>query len=142
LKAGLHHLFLLRPVKVVRTFCIACAVTLWLFAAYICGASRFFADDRSVAKFAAIVQPLEAFSTALAFVAIVIVASTQSKELRQTKRETADIIVRALRLQASSARLISMSTSSAADIQKARRELEVQVEQLERWLDAYHRDEA
>jgi hypothetical protein len=128
--------------KLVRTFCIACAVTLLLFATYICGASHFFSDDRSAAKFAAIVQPLEAFSTALAFVAIVIVAFAQSKELRQTKRETAEIVVRALRLQASSARLISMTSSSAPDIHKARRELEVQIEELERWLDAYHRDQA
>src|SRR5947209_4559028 len=102
--------------KLVRIVSIACVVTLLLFTAYICGASHFFSDDRSAAKFAAIVQRLEAFSTALAFVAIVIVASAQSKELRQTKQETAEILVRALRLQASSARLISMSSSSAPDI--------------------------
>jgi hypothetical protein len=87
-------------------------------------------------------QPLEALFTALAFIAIVIIASAQSKELRQTKRDTAEAFVRASRLQAASARLISMATQDDPNVAAARRELEQQVQELEQWLQAYLRKQA
>ena len=86
-------------------------------------------------------QPLEAFSTALAFIALVIIAWTQSKVAADEERYSRSVL-RASRLQASGARLISMATQNDPNLEKARRELEQQVEELEQWLKAYLREQA
>jgi Na+/phosphate symporter len=128
--------------KLALTFCVAFIVASLLFAVYFCCVAHLFPFGRSLAEFSAMFQPLEALFTALAFIAIVIIASAQSKELRQTKRDTAEAFVRASRLQAASARLISMATQDDPNVAAARRELEQQVQELEQWLQAYLRKQA
>jgi NADH:ubiquinone oxidoreductase subunit 6 (subunit J) len=128
--------------KLALTFCVAFLIAALAFAVYFCCVVHVFPFDRSLAEFSAMFQPAEAFSTALAFIAIVIVAWTQSRELRQTKRDTAEAFVRASRLQAVGARLISMATQNDPNLAAARRELEQQVEELERWPERYLREQA
>jgi glucan phosphoethanolaminetransferase (alkaline phosphatase superfamily) len=128
--------------KLALTFCVAFIAAALVFAVYFCCVAHLFPFGRSLAEFSAMFQPLEALFTALAFIAIVIISYAQSKELRQTKRDTAEAFVRASRLQASGARLISMATQNDPNLAAARRELEQQVEELEQWLERYLRQQA
>jgi len=85
-------------------------------------------------------QPLEALFTALAFVALVVTNWRQSKELRQTKRQTTEILGLAFRLQASGLRLVSMAIEKDSNTVVARQELETQVEEFEQMLQRYLRE--
>jgi 2-methylisocitrate lyase-like PEP mutase family enzyme len=127
--------------KLAFVFCVAFIVAALAFALYFCCVEHVFPFGRSLAEFSTMFQPLEAFATALAFIAIVIIASAQSKELRRTKRDAAEAFVRASRLQAAGARLISMTAQNDPNAVAARRELEQQVEELEQWLKTYLREE-
>ncbi len=128
--------------KLALAFLVAFVVAVLFFAVYFCCVAHIFPFGRSLAEFSAMFQPLEAFFTALAFIAIVITFWSQSRDSRQTQRESAEAFVRASRLQAASARLISLATQNDPSTADARRELEKQVEELEEWLRAYLRAKA
>src|SRR5258708_6372460 len=95
--------------KLVLTFCIAFIIAISFFALYFCCVVGVFPFTKTITEFSGMFQPLEALFTALAFFALVITAWAQAKELRRTKRETAEALVVASRLQAAGARLISMA---------------------------------
>jgi uncharacterized membrane protein YbhN (UPF0104 family) len=128
--------------KLAFAFCVAFIVATFLFAVYFCCVAHLFPFGRSLAEFSAMFQPLEALFTALAFIAIVITASLQAKESRKTQRDSAEAFVRASRLQAASARLVSLAAQNDPNTAEARRELERQVEELEERLRTYLREKA
>jgi hypothetical protein len=128
--------------KLALAFCIAFIVATLVFAVYFCCVAHVFSFGRSLPEFSAMFQPLEALSTALAFIAIVITAWIQARESRRTQRDSAEVIVRALRLQAAGSRLISLATQNDPNTDAARRELEQQVQELEERLRVYLREQA
>jgi signal transduction histidine kinase len=128
--------------KLALAFCVAFVVATLLFAVYFCCVAHIFPFGRSLAEFSAMFQPLEALFTALAFIAIVITFWAQSTESRQAQRESAEAFVRASRLQAASARLVSLAAQNDPNTAEARRELEKQVEELEERLRTYLREKA
>jgi hypothetical protein len=109
------------------------------FALYFCCIVGVFSPPKTLAEFSAMFQPLEALFTALAFFALVLTIWWQSEELRKTKKETAEALVLAIRLQASGMRLISMAVEDDSNTGAARRELERQIEELEQRLENYVR---
>jgi signal transduction histidine kinase len=133
---------LVRPMKLALAFCVALAVAVLFFAVYFCCVAHIFPFGRSLAEFSAMFQPLEALFTAMAFIAIVITFWVQSRESRQTQRESAEAFVRASRLQAASARLLSLAAQNDPKTADARRELEKQVVALEDRLRTYLRGKA
>jgi hypothetical protein len=128
--------------KFALAFCVAFIVATLLFAFYFLCIAHIFPFGRSLAEFAGMFQPLEALFTALAFVAIVITFRAQSSDARQARRDSAEAFVRASRLQAASARLLSLATQNNPNTAEARRELEKQVEELEERLRTYLRENA
>ena len=111
-----------------------------VFALYFCCILRVFPFTNTLGEFSAMFQPLEALFTALAFVALVVTNWRQSKELRQTKRQTTEILGLAFRLQASGLRLVSMAIEKDSNTVVARQELETQVEEFEQMLQRYLRE--
>src|SRR5206468_9306622 len=103
------YLFLVRRMKLLLAFCVAFIIAILFFALYFSCVVCFFPFAKTLGEFSAMFQPLEALFTALAFFALVITVWLQSRELRQTKRDTAEALVLASRLQAAGLRLISMA---------------------------------
>ncbi|SRR6266568_8435929 len=126
--------------KLLLTFCIVAIAMLGLFALYFCCVPHLFPFTKTLGEFSAMFQPLEAFFTALAFVALVITSSRHSKELQDSKKQTTEIFGLAFRLQASGMRLISMAVQWDPQTADARRQLEIQVDEFERILQKYLRD--
>jgi hypothetical protein len=111
-----------------------------LFALYFSCVPHVFPFTNTLAEFSAMFQPLEAFFTGLAFVALVVTSSRQLKELEETKKQTTEILGLAFRLQASGMRLISMAVQWDPQTTDARRELETQAEGFEHMLRRHLQD--
>jgi hypothetical protein len=120
--------------KLLLIFSIVAIAMVAVFALYFSFVPQLFPFTKTLGEFSAMFQPLEAFFTALAFVALVITSSRQSKELQDTKKQTTEVLGLAFRLQASGMRLISMAVQWDPQTADARRELENQVEEFERML--------
>ena len=95
--------------KLLLTFCILAMGMLGLFALYFSCVPHLFPFTKTLGEFSAMFQPLEAFFTALAFVALVVTTSRQSKEIQDIKKQSTEILGLAFRLQAAGMRLISMA---------------------------------
>ena len=126
--------------KLLLTFCILAMGMLALFALYFSCVPHLLPFSKTLGEFSTMFQPLEAFFTALAFVALVVISSRQSKEIQDIRKQSTEILGLAFRLQAAGMRLISMAVQWDPQTTEARRQLEIQVEEFERILQRHLRE--